>query len=137
MSKQKDGLNAPCGADLAGWSERERADYYQAHKSHDCLWDHTVEPIPVRIGRRLGVMLSLRLRPEDMENLRGRVPKGQTVSGFLRWLIHKPDPIPMPDDLALRPGVGQCQHFQIGNVIGASCGVCGPLPLTRPVMTNG
>lgn len=85
--------------------------------------------------RRFDTIVSLRLTGADMDMLSARQREGQSLSDLLRELIRRPEPIPAPFNLAEIAGTATCQHLSISNVISADCGVCGPLPIMRAVVT--
>jgi hypothetical protein len=72
-----------CGRDLTGAPEWVKADYYQAHKNHDCLWS---DEAGVRVPPvSLGMMLTFRATAALGTSVRwAAAQEKMTTSEFLR-----------------------------------------------------
>lgn len=72
-----------CGRDLTGLPEWVRADYFQAHKEHGCLFaDTPATPLP---ARRLDTIVSVRFTADEFRSLAARAEIHHlTVSAMLR-----------------------------------------------------
>jgi hypothetical protein len=107
-----------------------RAEWHEKHGSEDD-WE---EVVAVRAGdpRRMDASFGVRLSYEQVLQA-GEAARacGVTISAYLREA-----------GLALASaretgGTASCQHMSAGRVASASCGTCGPLPVTYAVNGNG
>jgi len=76
-------MTSPCDADLNGLPEWVRAEYYQEHKDHGCLWADA--PIAREVEpRRLDTMMTVRMTGPQAAELRRRANAAGVSTG---WLI--------------------------------------------------
>jgi hypothetical protein len=73
-------------------TEREWADYYQAHKDDPGLWGEVVPPPKKgrgRPSRNMGARISVRFTPEEMAGIRARSREdGLYYSEVVRRAVH-------------------------------------------------
>lgn len=70
--------------DFASMTERQRAEWMQAHKDDPDYWGEPIEGRRVK-RRRLGVMYSLRMSAEQFEHISiAARSRGLTISAFVR-----------------------------------------------------
>lgn len=74
-------------------TEKEWADYYQAHRDDPELWGDPVPPprkARGRPSRNMGARISVRFTPEEMTGIRAKsLEEGLTYSEVVRRAVHK------------------------------------------------
>lgn len=104
-----------------------RADWYEAHKSDSEVWG---EPVAVQAGprKRLGVSYGVAFDGEDvLEIIQAANACGISVSAYLRQAG-------LAVAAAQRAGgTASCGHLSMSGVTSATCGQCGPMPVTLTV----
>lgn len=96
-------MTSPCNEDVSGLPEWARRAYYQEHKTHDCLWADS-EAHPVK-PRRLGVMLTLRMSSDQVDQLRARARDSRkTLSEIVRDEL-------FPNDHVCDPSKPDCAAY--------------------------